>query len=306
MNNVEIRELRYFVTVAEELSFSRAAQRLGIAQPPLSRSIRRLEAKLGTALFERTTRLVTLTAAAEELLDSSRSVITAFDAALRRARRTAGTRQPLLVAARSRDAGLLAKIRSRYEAVPGRRPLSAVVTGWQDPAVLVRRGEADAALLSSPFDTAGLDAEPLLTEPRVAVLPAGHRLAGRRRLRRADLADEPFPYRPGAEPAMTAYWSGRDQNPLPRRPLRHGPAVCGLAQILEVVALGRAVAFVPASAAGRHPRADLVYLPVSDLSPRVVAVAWPRAATAPYIADFVRAAEDLAEEGGFTASPGTP
>ncbi|MDF5752258.1 LysR family transcriptional regulator [Spongiactinospora sp. TRM90649] len=294
---MEIRELRYFVSVAEELSFSRAAERLGIAQPPLSRSIRRLEAKLGLRLFDRTTRLVSLTPEAEELLDSARFVLTAFDGALRRARRTATGRPPLLVAARSADAALLARIRTRYQAVPGRRAVSAMVTGWQDPAALVHRGEADVALLRSPFDATGLDFEPLHSEPRVAALPAGHRLAGRDRLERSDLAEEIFPHRPGAGADVAAYWSGRDRPTLPRVPVRQGPAVCDLAQAIETVASGEAVAYVPLSMAERHPLANVVYVPMADLSPSVVAVAWPRAATAAYIGDFIRAAEDIAHEG---------
>jgi DNA-binding transcriptional LysR family regulator len=86
---METRELRYFVAVAEELHFGRAAQRLGIAQPPLSRAIRQLERRLGVALLERTSRTVTLTEAGSVLLREGRAALDAVDAADRRTRRAA-------------------------------------------------------------------------------------------------------------------------------------------------------------------------------------------------------------------------
>ena len=89
MSEIELRELRYFVAVAQELNFSRAAQRLGMAQSPLSRAISRLEARLGLRLLERTTRQVTLTAAGVTLLQEAPQVLTAAEAAVTRARRVA-------------------------------------------------------------------------------------------------------------------------------------------------------------------------------------------------------------------------
>ena len=92
MDEVEIRELRYFVALAEELHFGRAAQRLGIAQPPLSRAIRQLERRLGVTLLERTSRAARLTAAGEVLLHDGRAALDAVTAAARRAQRAG--RQP--------------------------------------------------------------------------------------------------------------------------------------------------------------------------------------------------------------------
>ncbi|MGH3375334.1 MAG: LysR family transcriptional regulator, partial [Actinoallomurus sp.] len=87
MDPVETRELTYFVTVAEELSFTRAAERLQIAQPPLSRAIQRLERRMGVRLLERTSRSVTLTPAGEVLLREGRRALDATAAAVRRAQR---------------------------------------------------------------------------------------------------------------------------------------------------------------------------------------------------------------------------
>ncbi|MGP3947145.1 LysR family transcriptional regulator, partial [Streptomyces sp. 6N106] len=95
---MDIRELRYFVAVAEELHFGKAAQRLGIAQPPLSRTITQLERRLGVALLERTSRKVTLTQAGAVLLAEARAILSAVTAAERRTQRAA-TAHPSLVLA---------------------------------------------------------------------------------------------------------------------------------------------------------------------------------------------------------------
>jgi len=168
----------------------------------------------------------------------------------------------------------------------------------------VRDGVADAAILRAPFDSRGLDTEVLLAEPRVAALPADHRLAGRREIRRADLAGEPMPR--WADPAGTAalaFWTGTDTQPGPGAPPppdpghcpdRAGPLVSDMNQLLDAVALGQAVAFIPASVASRHALPDLAFVPVTDLSPSTVVAAWPEGSRSPAIACFLRAATEVA------------
>jgi len=168
---------------------------------------------------------------------------------------------------------------------------------------MLRDGRADVALLRTPFDQQRLDLEPLVTEPRVAVLPAAHRLADRRRLRLADLAGEPTPYWPGTDAATDAYWSGRD-------PESHGwsgprnlerlaqvpgdrPVAGDIAQLLQVVALGQAVAYLPLSVAEQYAREGVVSRPVSGLSPSTVAVVWPESSRSLAVAAFVRAATEV-------------
>jgi DNA-binding transcriptional LysR family regulator len=159
------------------------------------------------------------------------------------------------------------------------------------PAAAVRQGAADVAILRAPFGRRGLDTELLLTEPRVAVLPAHHRLAGRAVLRCADLAAEPIPRWKGqADPGAAAHWTGDDQD-AERPP---GPEINDISQLLDAVALGNAVAYVPASLAQQHHPAGLVFVPVSDLSPSEVVVAWPDASRSRAVADFVRAAVEAA------------
>ncbi len=311
MSEIELRELRYFVAVAQELNFSRAAQRLGMAQSPLSRAISQLESHLGLRLLERTTRQVTLTTAGATLLKEAPQILAAADAAVTRTKRAAHTEPRLVVALKpGGDGGLLRDIFAAYQ-TPDLPPIEATIVPWGAPSALVRSGSADVALLRSPFDPDGLEIEELLTEPRVAALSAGHRLASRSRLRRADLSGEPFPRWSDADTAMTAYWNGYDLQSLAAArpgstppPYTAGPLVSDLAQLLETVALSQAVAFLPASTAARYPRTDLVYRPVTDLSPSVVAVAWQHGSRSPVIAAFVRAAVEVAERNteAFTAA----
>jgi DNA-binding transcriptional LysR family regulator len=330
MDDVEVRELRYFIAVAEDLNFTRAAERLGMAQPPLSVAIGKLERKLGVRLLERTSRRVALTEAGQTLLDQGRIAVEGLAAAVERARRRGAEPDRLTVAVKAGGGtALLRKITRRCARDP-RLPEVRLLFGHADgPGGAVRSGAADVAILRRPFDRRGLDAEVLLAEPRVAVLPADHRLARRRRLRRADLAGEPMPRWAGlADPATVAYWTGTDTPPtpspapapFPARPAAVSPAAVSPAavspgavspaavsppdapligdmnQLLDVVALGQAVAYVPVSIARQYGGTDLVFIPVGDLSPSEVVVAWPDTSRSRAVAGFVQVAVEAAAD----------
>jgi DNA-binding transcriptional LysR family regulator len=175
---IDLELIRRFIVVAEELNFTRAAARLGMAHPPLSAAIGKLERKLGVTLFERTSRRVTLTPAGAVLLDQGRIAVEAAAAAVERARRT-GTQPGRLTLAVKPGAGtgLIKQIMQRCARDPS-VPEVHVLFGYPGgPAAAVRGGAADVAMVRAPFDRRGLDTELLLTEPRVVVLPAHHRLA---------------------------------------------------------------------------------------------------------------------------------
>ncbi len=298
MDALEVRELRFFVTVAEELNFSRAAERLEMAQPPLSRAIRQMERRLDVKLFERNTRQVTPTAAGQTLLDEAGIVLEVLSAAVRRTRRAAMTIPTLVVTAKPGLAtGLLKRVVDSYTPLLGAQQVEIVVSGYGEQANMVRDGRADLALLSSPYDQRGLAAEPLTTEPRVAALPADHELASRAALRCRDLDGWPMPQWPDSTAAEHRYWSGRDRDSSTKRPVEpqpdapaHGPIVSDSTQLLEVVGLGQAVALIPLSLAERNPRADIAYRPVGDASPYITVIIWPEGAGAHSVALFVRAA----------------
>ncbi len=304
MDGIELRELRYFIAVAEELNFTRAAARLGMAQPPLSAAIGKLERKLGVRLLERTSRRVTLTPAGAVLLEQGRIAVEGVGAAIERARRK-GTQADRLTVAVKPGTGpdLLKKIMQAYAQDP-RMPQVHILFGHPGgPAAAVRGGAADVAILRTPFDQRGLDTELLLTEPRVAVLPAGHPLADRPELRRADLAGQPMPRWAGQPaPAAAAYWAGADtpspttvpDQTVPPYPTVQGPEINDISQLLDAVTLGNAVAYVPISVADQHRSADLVFVPVSDLRPSEVVAAWPDTSRSRAVAGFVRAAVEVA------------
>ncbi|VVJ24498.1 Uncharacterised protein [Amycolatopsis camponoti] len=286
MDDVEVRELRYFRAVAEELNFSRAAERLGMAQPPLSRAIRLMERRLGVQLFERTSRHVELTPAGNVLFAESAKALDAVTAAVRRTRRAA--RRPLVVAAKPGVATEL--LRRIADGHPD--PVEIRLSGFGEQAALLRDGRADVVLLGGPGDHGGLDAEVLFTEPRVAALPVRHELAGRSSLTCADFTGRATPSWPDASAVDRAYWSGRDVTGGPVTP---GPVVHDSAQLLEAVALGQAIALLPASVAQWYPRTDVVYRPVADATPYSLALGWPAGARDLRIARFVRTAVEVSE-----------
>jgi LysR family transcriptional regulator, benzoate and cis,cis-muconate-responsive activator of ben and cat genes len=282
---METRELRYFVAVAEELHFGRAAERLGIAQPPLSRAIRQLERRLGVTLFERTSRAVALTEAGCVLLSEGRAALDAVDAADRRTRRAAlaapGDPGLVLVTKAGASFDLLPKLLDAYAAEPGAVTVEVVLCGIAEQERFLRDGRADVALLHLPFDsTAGFDTEEVCTEGQVVVLPAGHPLAGRTHLRMSDVAALP-------------------DLPLPRWPDRTGaypdgpgPPVRDHAQLLQTIALGRAAAILPESCR-THLHRGLAAVPVLD-APRVTTLlAWPHHSRSRAVAGLVRSASRL-------------
>jgi len=277
MDRLEVRELVYFAAVAQELHFGRAAARLGMTQPPLSRAVKQLERRLGVALLDRRGRRVVLTAAGAVLLRESRTVLDVVSAAARRTRR-AGSPDPRLVLAvkPGSDGGLLPAMLDAYQAEPGALPVELVFS-FGERELLLREGRADAALLHRPHpDLSGLDTQDLLTETQVLVIPRSHRLAGRPRVRLDDLAGEPLPRWPAASEEGT-----------------HGPEVHDLGQLLHLIALGRMVAVLPASVRDQL-RDDLVTVPVEDAEPTTLVLAWPEHATSPALAAFVRAAAAVA------------
>ena len=282
MDDLEARELRYFVAVAEELSFSAAAARLGITQPSLSRAVKNLEAKLGTQLFERTTRRVTLTRPATVLLDHAAAALAAFDTAARLTRRAAAG-DPRLVVTSSLGLDVPAlgmAIRAYHRANPGMPRARTAVRGWQRADAMLREGDADAALLRTPFDRTGLDTEVLRSEPQVALTARDHQLARQPRLTAPDLTAEPgvtLPAGAGTSPAA--------------------PPAADLAQLLETVALGQAVALVPASLAARLTCPDVVSRPVEGFEPSILTVAWPANSRSLAVAAFVDAAHATVQRG---------
>ncbi|GAB6897680.1 LysR family transcriptional regulator [Kineosporia succinea] len=279
MNDLETRQLRYFVAVAEEQHFGRAAQRLGMAQPPLSRAIREMERQLGVQLLVRTTRQVALTPVGETLLDDARRALEAVQAAGRRAHRSGRPAPALTVALKADfDAGLLPRIVEEYRELP----VQLLLGGPGDQVRAVRDGRADVALVPTPYDPQGLESEPLVTAPRVVALAASDPLVTHPGpLRLSDLAGRMLPNGTAAE-------LGDVTAPTGQRVRRD------LSQIFSLVETGNLVWFLPQWLAERFPRPNLVYRAVEDLEPSTLAVVWAVGSRSPAVAAFVRTAQDVA------------
>ena len=276
---VETRELRYFVAVAEELHFGRAAQRLSMAQPPLSRAIQQLERRLGVVLLHRGARAITLTEAGTVLLREARIVLDAVDAAERRTRRAAGGRPGLVLATKSgASPELLSDLLDAYAALPDAVPVEVALCGPGEAERMLRTGQADVALLQRPYDsTSGLDTDELRAERQVLVLPADHAWAGRAQVSMAEidaLVDPPLPR-----------WPQRDGTHADGP----GPRVRDHTQLTQLIALGRACALMPESV-GTHLPGDLGVVPVPDAPVITTVIAWPPDSRSRALAVLVRAA----------------
>ena len=273
MADLETRELEHFVAVAEELHFGRAALRLSIAQPALSRTIRGIEARLGVQLLIRTSRYASLTPAGEALLRSGRHALNAVRAAAESARRAGDADAQLRLVIKSGGAAnVLSGILGAYSREPDARQVEILFGGHVDSVDYLRDGRADVALLYVPFDDlTGLEYDVLYSEGRIAILPPDHRLATRTELQLADLADEPMPR-----------WKGVPNG-------GNGPEIEDLAQLVQMVRLGRTLSTLPPSLLEPVPP-GVICIPVTDAPTSQLVLAWSPLNPSPLIASFVAAA----------------
>jgi DNA-binding transcriptional LysR family regulator len=284
MDTLETRELRYFVAVAEELHFGRAAERLGIAQPPLSRAIQQLERRLGVALLERNRRGVSLTGAGEILLQEGRAALDATMAAVRRTRRAGspgGPRDRLVLAVKAGAFHeLLNKLLDAHAAEPGAAEIEVLPSGMCEQEGMLRDGRADVALMHTPFNSlAGFDSVELMTEGQVAILPARHPLAARKTLSLDEISDVPD--------LPLARWPRHDTYPP-----GPGPEVHDQTQVAQLIALGRTMTVFPESARtwlwDEHAA-----VPLSDAPPVTTHIVWPAHSRSHALAGLIRTASRL-------------
>ena len=189
---IELRHLRYFLAVFEELHFGRAAKRLRIAQPPLSQAIRKIEGELGVQLFERTSRMVSATAAGTTLATEARKVLAAFEVAIAEARQAGGASSPLRIGCLPHlpIQPLLRFLGSLHERDPNVR-VQVTHLGFLEQSRFLHEGELDLGIFHAAADHTDLEYEPLFKgEPLAAFLPPGHGLAERQVLKPKDLQNE--------------------------------------------------------------------------------------------------------------------
>jgi len=296
--NLELRQLRYFVAVAEELHFTRAAELLHMAQPALSARIRELERAAGAPLFARSTRRVELTPAGEALLPHARAALEAADRAreaLERARRgTTGTLRMGLVAGTQTPltSRVLATFSERYRQVR----VDPVAHDFSDPSAGLCSGEVDISLVGAPLDETGLELEPLERAPLVAVVSERHPLADREEIAVAELFGYPWPPPDTADRVCRDFWLAMDRRSSPPR---LGPVTRSLDRLVQLLATGQVVILAGDWTIPFFSRPGLSVIPVRDATPVTIALAWrtgeltQQAARLLEVARGVRAGEGL-------------
>lgn len=281
--DVHGRDLRYFAAVAEEAHFTRAAERLFVSQPALSKQIRALERQLGADLFVRDRHGVRLTAVGAALLPHARRVLDVWEGALAAVNEAKAAQRATLVVGMSTSpgrGGLLPAVRSRFTAAHPQAELRLRQVGWQDPTAGLADGGSDVAYVWLPLpDQQRYEVLVVAEEPRLVALPAGHRLAGRDAVDFADLLDEPFlALPPGAGP-LRDYWLATQERG--GRQARVGAEVASTEETYEALVAGLGVVLVAAGNAPLITLGGVVTRPVRGLSPSRFALAWPRASANP-------------------------
>lgn len=280
--DLDLRKLRYFVVVAEELNFGRAARRLHIAQPVLSRQIRAFEGELGVQLFVRGVTGTQLTGAGAQLLQDAKVLLEEAKALQQRLFHAAGPSRTVTV-------GVLPGLRATAAAAAfeaGGEGRHAVVrqVGWADQVEVVRNGDIDVVYAREVDDTTGLGTAPLLLEPYCAVVPVDDALAGRSSVTMDDLADRLLLHDPTMLTdlrraiAPTQRWA-----PPPT-------AVHTVEDKLEHVAACEGFVVLPRSTTDFYRRPDVCVVPVEDLPPNRVTLIWNAATDNPVRDEFVAAA----------------
>ena len=304
--NIELRHLRYFVAVAEEASFTAAANRVHVAQQVLSTQIRQLEDAVGSQLLNRTSRGATLTPAGTAFLDAAREVLADLDRGVTAARNAAR------IVAGKLSVGLgpgcenetRTRLLTAFETAYPEVDVRMQTFDMTQPSAGLLDHSSDVALLRPPVAAPGIELVTVRSEPRVFVLPVGHPLSGRDELRLADVAGLPFVSADlatdGCQPAA---W--QDDWLIRPRPGGDVPIIGATARTVdewcEHIVAGHGISLCPASAARFHSRPGVCFIPSAGLPPTTMCVAWRTGDTRPAVRHFVSLAAESVPEADKTA-----
>ena len=277
---MELRTLRYFVAVAEELHFGRAAARLHMSQPPLSRAIRQLETETGAALFDRSSAGVSLTPVGAVLLEEARALLEQADRVrVRVAAAASAATITVGILGDSTDPGAT-RLASAYRTRHPQVDVRIRETDLTDPACGLHAGLVDVALTRGPFGETGLKVHELRADPVGALLRADDPLARRDSLKLADLADRRwFRFPDGTDPSWQSYWNGGEP--------REGPVVRTVQECQQAVLWNGTIGM---TLLNHQPAAGLTVVPLIDMPPSRVLAAWNEGGTNPLIRSFVQIA----------------
>ncbi len=274
LTNVELRHLRSFVVLVEELHFARAAERLHVSQPALSQTIKQLERATGLLLLQRTTRRVELTPDGRAFRDDAVRVLEPFDTLMEHARATAAGRRGTLRVGYTIGAAvdLVPRVlRAFTERCPDVR-VETTEFDFSEPGAGLGDGRADVAIVRPPIDVDEVQLLTLTREPRVACVADSHRLAGRQEVCIEDLLDEPIIAAPGTG-VWREYWLCSEYRNGAPAPVV-GEAATFEAE-LQAVASGRGISITAEAAARFYARPGLRFPRIANIPPCEVAVALP-------------------------------
>ena len=292
--DLDLRVLRYFVAVAEELHFGRAAARLYISQPSLSVQVHKLEDTLGTPLLVRTSRHVELTAAGVVMLEESHRLLANADRMVSLTRAAAaGVRGSVVVGFQANAAAeLTPKIRAAFQALHPHVQVEMRSHDFVDPYLGLADGSVDVAFVRPPLMMQEwLAMETLFLEPRVLVLSSNSPLAQHEELTVEQVVQEPFVARKAPE-YWRNFWLGTDSRDS--HLVRVGAEASIVDECFEAILAERGIAFTQASTKRFYDRPGLAFVPVTDLPPCTLSIAWRTDANRPLVRDFVQTARTLA------------
>lgn len=288
LDGIELRQMRHFLAVAEELNFTRAAARLHLAQQALSASIRRLETQLGVALFVRSTRKVELTAAGEVLVDAARIVVEAAADAVERVHQVAAGRSGRITIGFSTAAGGVPVVRRIIRTFAERAPGVDIRTeehDFGDPSAGLADASVDVAFIFGPLPVDGLSALTLVREQRLLAIRPEHPLSARTSVDADDLRDLPWLRVPADRGPWPAFWFRR-QGDGPT-----GPVIKTADEWVTAIEAGRGVAFTMPTVMQNFTTARLTVIPVEGLPPAELLLAWRGDRTSSLVDQFLRAAD---------------
>ncbi len=291
VDGIELRQMRYFLAVAEELNFTRAAERLHMAQQALSASIRRLEAQLGVPLFVRTTRRVELSPAGEVLVDGARAVVAAVADAVERVQQVAAGRSGRITIGFSTAAGGVPIVRHIIRTFTESSPDVDIRTeehDFSDPSAGLADGSVDVAFIFGPHPVDGLSSVTLVEEDRLLAIRPEHRLAAGTAVTADDLGDLPWLRVPADRGPWSAFWfRSEGDGPV-------GPVIKTADEWVTAIEAGRGVAFTMPTVMQNFTTARIKVLPVVGLAPAQVLMAWRRDRSGPLVQALVAVSRDAA------------
>jgi DNA-binding transcriptional LysR family regulator len=291
--DVHVRDLRYFAAVARELSFTRAAERLYVSQPALSKQIRALERQLNVTLFDREPDGVRLTRAGSELLPRADRMIASWEEAERALIQSSDC--TLVIGMHtSPGRGVLPRVRAMMVANCPQVELELRQIAWSDPTGGLATHVTDAAFVWLPLTHPPYRWVTIAREPRLVALPKTHRLAERDSVALSDLLDEPFLALPPSAGALRDHFLAVEERD--GHPVRVAAQINDTEETYEAVASGIGICLLAAGNAPIFDRGDVTMLPVHDLGPSELVLAWHERRSPPLLETFARLCAEVAGE----------